>query len=83
MWGLRVDFRTGSEAGDGPVRGGHAAPLAGLGSESAIVAVSGGVDSMTLATLARRLIGRARVVMAHAVSPAVPAEATERVRRLA
>ena len=46
------------------------------------VAVSGGVDSMTLATLAHR-VGRHRVEMFHAVSPAVPPEATERVRSYA
>jgi uncharacterized protein len=45
------------------------------------VAVSGGVDSTTLAALAHRVAGpRAR--MMHAVSPAVPPEATERVRAL-
>ena len=43
------------------------------------VAVSGGVDSMTLAFLAHRaLAGRAR--MFHAASPAVPPEAGARVR---
>lgn len=46
------------------------------------VAVSGGVDSLTLATVAHRALGDA-VEMFHAVSPAVPAEATERVRSLA
>ena len=46
------------------------------------VAVSGGVDSLTLATAAHRaLAGRAS--MFHAVSPAVPAEATERTRQVA
>lgn len=46
------------------------------------VAVSGGVDSLTLATFAhRRLPGR--VAMVHATSPAVPPEATARTRELA
>ena len=49
-----------------------AAPLA--------IAVSGGVDSMTLAHVAQRTCGRA-VRMVHAVSPAVPAAATRRVER--
>ncbi len=43
------------------------------------VAVSGGVDSLTLATLAHRLAPHA-VLVVHAVSPAVPGEATARVR---
>jgi pyridinium-3,5-biscarboxylic acid mononucleotide sulfurtransferase len=43
------------------------------------VAVSGGVDSMTLAHLVHRHHG-ACAQMVHAVSPAVPAEATARVR---
>jgi uncharacterized protein len=42
------------------------------------IAVSGGVDSMTLAYLAHRF-ARARVRMVHAVSPAVPPLATARV----
>jgi pyridinium-3,5-biscarboxylic acid mononucleotide sulfurtransferase len=46
------------------------------------VAVSGGVDSLTLATFAHRQLG-AGVEMFHAVSPAVPADATRRVRALA
>ncbi len=46
------------------------------------VAVSGGVDSATLATFAHREAPY-RVEVFHAVSPAVPGEATERVRRLA
>lgn len=41
------------------------------------VAVSGGVDSMTLAHVAARAID---ATMVHAVSPAVPAQATHRVR---
>lgn len=52
------------------------------GHETLAIAVSGGVDSMTLATFAhRRAPGTIRVV--HAVSPAVPAEATGRVRSVA
>jgi pyridinium-3,5-biscarboxylic acid mononucleotide sulfurtransferase len=46
------------------------------------VAVSGGVDSLTLATLAHRTVGT-RSHMFHAVSPAVPAEASARVRKAA
>jgi uncharacterized protein len=40
--------------------------------------VSGGIDSMTLAFVAHRFSGKA-VKMVHAVSPAVPAEATLRI----
>ncbi|MEQ8235033.1 MAG: adenine nucleotide alpha hydrolase [Gammaproteobacteria bacterium] len=46
----------------------------------AAVAVSGGVDSMTLAHYAHSELDAA-VTMYHAVSPAVPAAATARVRR--
>lgn len=46
------------------------------------IAVSGGVDSMTLAFLAHRFAAPA-VTMVHAVSPAVPASATGRVRAYA
>ncbi len=46
------------------------------------VAVSGGVDSLTLAAAAHRVLDD-RVSMFHAVSAAVPAEATERTRRVA
>ena len=42
------------------------------------IAVSGGVDSMTLAHVAQAVLGR-RATMMHAVSPAVPPEATARV----
>jgi uncharacterized protein len=45
-------------------------------------AVSGGVDSLTLATFAHRRFGD-RVAMFHAVSPAVPDEATRRTQALA
>jgi uncharacterized protein len=51
--------------------------LAGLGPVA--VAVSGGVDSLTLATIAHRTAPEPPL-MVHAVSPAVPGEATERVR---
>lgn len=44
------------------------------------LAVSGGVDSMTLAHVAHARLGRAATVF-HALSPAVPADATARVRR--
>jgi uncharacterized protein len=46
------------------------------------IAVSGGVDSMTLAIAAGRRLG-SRASMLHAVSPAVPPEATVRVRAYA
>ena len=44
------------------------------------VAVSGGIDSLTLATAAHRVCD---ATMHHATSPAVPAEASERTRALA
>jgi uncharacterized protein len=47
------------------------------------IAVSGGVDSLTLATLAHRVLPNGTSAMFHAVSPAVPEEATGRVRALA
>jgi uncharacterized protein len=46
------------------------------------VAVSGGVDSLTLAAVAHARLGE-NATMFHAVSPAVPPEATERTRSLA
>lgn len=45
------------------------------------VAVSGGVDSMTLALLAHRVDPHSRIY--HALSPAVPTQATERVKQYA
>ena len=50
--------------------------------EALAIAVSGGVDSVTLAYLAHRF-ARTAVSMVHAVSPAVPVHATERVRAYA
>jgi uncharacterized protein len=49
----------------------------------AAVAVSGGVDSLTLAAFAGRRLGPGRALMVHAVSPAVPPQASARVRALA
>ena len=49
---------------------------------AAAVAVSGGVDSLTLAAVAGEALG-GRAHMHHAVSPAVPPEATARTRALA
>lgn len=46
------------------------------------VAVSGGIDSLTLATLAARALG-ARAEMFHSLTASVPAAATERTRSLA
>jgi pyridinium-3,5-biscarboxylic acid mononucleotide sulfurtransferase len=62
----------------------HLQRLAGIidGLDEVAVAVSGGVDSLTLAVFAHR-VAPARVTMFHAVSPAVPGEATERVQSLA
>lgn len=56
------------------------AVLRGIGRPVA-VAVSGGIDSLTLATMAHRVLDE--VEMFHAVSPAVPGDATARVERLA
>ncbi len=46
-----------------------------------MVAVSGGVDSLTLGILAARMLG-GHATLLHALSPAVPAVATERVWRV-
>jgi uncharacterized protein len=50
--------------------------------ENVAVALSGGVDSTTLAHHAQQALGSA-ALMIHAISPAVPHEATERVRHIA
>ena len=50
--------------------------------EHVAVAVSGGVDSMTLAVVAHRVLGES-AAMLHAVSAAVPEDATARVERYA
>ncbi len=52
------------------------------GLTAAEVAVSGGVDSLTLAAAAHHRLGR-RATMRHATSPAVPPEATQRTRAIA
>jgi uncharacterized protein len=56
------------------------ATLAEIG--PAVIACSGGIDSTLLALVAHRR-SRANVIVAHAVSPAVPDEGTARVRGLA
>lgn len=50
--------------------------------DHAIIACSGGIDSTLLAVVAHRHMP-GRVTVAHAISPAVPPEATQRVRSLA
>ncbi|MCB1493780.1 MAG: adenine nucleotide alpha hydrolase [Rhodobiaceae bacterium] len=50
------------------------------GYDTLAVAVSGGIDSMVLAHVAHEVLG-SRARMAHAISPAVPAAATARVKR--
>ncbi len=47
------------------------------------IALSGGIDSLTLSAAAAQARGANRVTLCHAVSAAVPAEATTRVRRFA
>lgn len=53
-----------------------------VGLRQVAVAVSGGVDSLTLASVANEVLGR-DAHMFHAVSPAVPSEATDRTTTLA
>ena len=57
--------------------------LAAIGQTGAVgVALSGGVDSMTLAAAAHAVLGHS-ATMYHAQSPAVPSEATARVAAMA
>jgi len=57
--------------------------LASIGDAGEIgVALSGGVDSLTLAALAHKALG-SRATMYHAQSPAVPFDATARVQAMA
>ncbi len=57
--------------------------LRSMGASSEIgVALSGGVDSLTLAAAAHAVLG-SRATMYHARSPAVPLDATERVQAMA
>lgn len=51
--------------------------------EMLVIAVSGGVDSLTLASAAHRVRGREDLMLCHALSPAVPVDANARVRRFA
>lgn len=50
---------------------------------STTIACSGGIDSLLLAHVAHRRCGSARIQIVHAISPAVPPEATERVMQQA
>lgn len=52
------------------------------GYDKVAIAISGGVDSMTLSFIAHQALGSA-ATMVHAISPAVPSAATERVREFA
>ena len=56
--------------------------LAGLEAPRVAIAVSGGIDSLTLAATAIPILGE-RLTLHHATSPAVPPEATDRTRALA
>ncbi len=69
-----------SEAGEALVR--LQALLSGLEAPRVAIAVSGGIDSLTLSAAAAPVLGD-RLALHHASSPAVPGEATERTRTLA
>ncbi len=69
-----------SDAGDALAR--LQVLLAGLEAPRVAIAVSGGIDSLTLAAAAAPVL-RDRLTLHHASSPAVPGEATERTRALA
>ena len=69
-----------SDAGDALAR--LQVLLAGLEAPGVAIAVSGGIDSLTLAAAAAPVLGD-RLTLHHASSPAVPGEATERTRALA
>ena len=56
--------------------------LSGIEAPRVAIAVSGGIDSLTLAAAAVPVL-RDRLTLHHATSPAVPGEATERTRALA
>ena len=51
-------------------------------SEMPTVAVSGGIDSLTLAVFMSKLFNEEKVNVAHAIGPAVPIEATNRVKTM-
>ncbi len=69
-----------SEAGEALVR--LQELLSGLEAPRVAIAVSGGIDSLTLSAAAAPVL-RDRLALHHASSPAVPGEATERTRALA
>ena len=69
-----------SEAGEALVR--LQDVLSGLEAPRVAIAVSGGIDSLTLSAAAAPVLGD-RLALHHASSPAVPGEATERTRALA
>lgn len=53
------------------------------GAEALVIAVSGGIDSLTLAAAAAAIRTPGRTQLCHAVSPAVPADALGRVKAMA